>query len=147
MTGIEWAVLAAGIGFVAFIGAWHLGGILTIMRMKPSSGRHPYFAVLFTFWGLLVLHISEILLGALAYFFALRSPAVGNLSETESGTFVDLLYFAGISFSTLGFTKMQADGPIRLLVMLQSLGGFMLTTWSATFVYTVWNDRFRSEDE
>jgi hypothetical protein len=38
---------------------------------------------------------------------------------------------------------MDANGPIRLMVMMLSLSGFMLITWSATFIYTIWGETFR----
>jgi hypothetical protein len=57
-----------------------------------------------------------------------------------------LLYFSGVTFATLGFTAQKAVGAIRLLVMAEALGGFMLITWSATFVYSIWSDRFADTD-
>jgi len=50
--------------------------------------------------------------------------------------FQDVLYVTGISFSTLGHSSIEVIGPFRLLLMLQSLLGFMLLTWSATFLYS-----------
>lgn len=49
-----------------------------------------------------------------------------------------MIYFSGINFTTLGYTQIEAMGPIRLINMMQSLGGFMILTWSATFIYSVW---------
>lgn len=153
MSGAEWAMLGAGLALLLAGGAWHLGGILLIKRIKPDSHNHPHFSVLLTFWGLVLLHVSEIALAAWCYSLALSFPGAGRISEgcgiTEgcgSGA-AGLLYFSGIVFSTLGFTQQTTSGPIRLLVMLQSLGGFMLITWSATFAYSVWDDRFRQPDD
>lgn len=153
MTGAEWAMLGAGLVLLLAGGAWHLGGILLIKRIKPDSHNHPLFSVLLTFCGLVLLHVSEIALAAWSYSLALSFPGAGTISEScgtgePCGTgAARLLYFSGIVFSTLGLTEQTASGPIRLLVMLQSLGGFMLITWSATFAYAVWNERFRQPDD
>ena len=145
MTGMEWKMLAAGFVFVAVLGAWHLGGILLSKRIKPSGDSHPWLSVLVTFWTLLLLHGSEIALGALAFATALSVPGAGAISEGYGSDAAGLLYFAGINFTTLGYTQQTVEGPIRLLVVLQSLGGLMLITWSATFAYTVWADQFRED--
>ncbi|MDT0574990.1 ion channel [Croceicoccus sp. F390] len=139
-------VLGAGLAFVAFLGAWHLGGILLIKKMKPQIGNYRYFAVLFAFWGVALLHFSEIVLGSLLLYFMLELPGVGKLAEGYE-TATDILYLAGMSYTTLGFSSETADGPVRLLIMLQALGGFMLITWSATFVYSIWNTRFIEDEE
>lgn len=147
MSSAEWITLGCGLLFIAFLGAWHLGGLLLIRKAKPSSGQHPYFAVLVTFWGLLLLHFSEIALGALAYALVLGIEGTGTLSEGYGSSMGGLLYFSGTTFATLGFTQQTATGAVRLLVMLQALGGFMLITWSATFVYSIWEERFRHPED
>jgi hypothetical protein len=143
MSGAEWAMLGAGLALIMAAGAWHLGGILLIKRLKPDSRHHPHLAVLITFWGLVLLHFSEIVLAALFYALVLSFPGAGSIREGYGEGLGGLIYFSGISFATLGFTQQIAAGPIRLLAMLQSLGGFMLITWSATFVYSIWDERFR----
>ena len=50
-----------------------------------------------------------------------------------------LIYFSGINFTSLGYTQIEAAGPLRLINMMQSLGGFMILTWSATFSYSIWS--------
>ncbi len=143
MTGTEWTMLAIGLVLLLGSGAWHLGGILLIKRCKPDSGEHPYLAVLLTFWGIALLHLSEIALGAFAYSLVLSLPGAGSISDSFGSSASGLLYFSGITFTTLGLTQQTVSGPVRLLVMLQALGGFMLITWSATFVYSIWDERFR----
>ena len=140
---MEALALAIGLLGVAFLGAWHPGGLLLLKRVKPSGGGEGYFAVLITFWGLLALHVSEILWCALmiAGFTALDGSGAitGGMGNDVAG----LIHLAGISFTTLGFTGQNVQGPLSLLLMFVALGGFMLITWSATFVYTLWEERFR----
>ena len=90
--------------------------------------------------GLLILHTAEILAGAVFYAGIISADWFGQLGGSYQGSFDDLIYFSGMNFVTLGFTQMTTDGPIRMISMMQSLGGFMILTWSATFIYSVWQD-------
>lgn len=116
------------------------------MERRRPGGRHRHgpLGLLLTFWGLALLHIIEIGIAAFVVATLLEDPANGMLIDGMNGTdAADHLYFAGISFSTLGYTGMEAHGPIRLMVMMVSLSGFMLITWSATFIYMIWGESFR----
>ncbi len=139
----EWMMLAAGMVAMMASGAWHLGGILLLKNSIPSAKKHPYWAIMLAFWGLLVLHWTEIALGAVAYSVAMSIPGAGAITGGYGDSPGGLLYFSGITYATLGFTGQVVEGPIRLFAMLQSLGGFMLITWSATFVYSIWDEQFR----
>ena len=139
----EVAMAVFGLIGIGALGAWHLAGLLLLKRFKPSGDGQNYIAVLTTFWGLLALHVSEIawcaVMLAVALAMSNASLVVDGYGDTVSG----LAYLAGVSFTTLGFTGQTVSGPIRLLLMIQSLGGFMILTWSATFVYSIWEERFR----
>lgn len=67
----------------------------------------------------------------------LVSGALGDLGGAYDGSWGGLIYFSGINFATLGYTQIETSGPIRMVNMMQSLGGFMVLTWSATFLYSV----------
>lgn len=145
MTFYEWIVLVGGVVFILFLGAWHLGGILLIHKVAASKRNSP-MAVLYTFWGLFVLHLSEVALGAMVIGLILSFPELGSLDQPYGSTPAGLLYLSGINFSTLGYTQMITSGPLRLFIMLQALSGFMLITWSATLVYSIWGTRYRERD-
>jgi hypothetical protein len=143
MTDSEWTVLASGIGLLLVYGLLHMSGLELIRTLKPKQEKHRYAGLLFTFWGLALLHLIEIAMGAGLLAFLLSYPAHGALSSGFGSTVADYLYFAGVSFSTLGYAQLEAHGAIRLLVMMLALSGFMLITWSATFIYTIWGETFR----
>lgn len=143
MNSTEWLVLGGGILLLMAGGAWHLAGILLIKRVTPKASNRPLLGVLLTFWGLLFLHLSEIAASAFIYALVLSLPETGSIARGYGDTIAGLLYFSGINYATLGYTQQVAHGPLRLLAMLQALGGFMLITWSATLVYSVWADQFR----
>ena len=143
MTDNEITVLAWGVALLFAFGALHMAGLEVIRRLKPSQERHRYLGLLSTFWGLALLHLIEIVIGAAVLALLLAQPGNGALTEGFGSTAADFIYFAGVSFATLGYTQLEAHGPIRLLVMTLSLSGFMLITWSATFIYTIWGESFR----
>ena len=143
MTNNELTVLAWGIGLLFTYGVIHMAGLELIRRAKPKQDKHRHLGLLFTFWGLAMLHLVEIAIAAIVLRFLLSAPGNGSLTEGFGSSAADFLYFAGVSFATLGYTQLEAHGAIRLLVMILSLSGFMLITWSATFIYTIWGESFR----
>lgn len=143
MTGNEFIVLGWGIGLLFAYGLFHMIGLETLRRLKPKQDEHRYLGLLVTFWGLALIHLMEIGLAAGVLAYLLSNPEYGSLSEGFGSTVTDYIYFAGVSFATLGYTQLTAHGAIRLLVMTLSLSGFMLITWSATFIYTLWGESFR----
>jgi hypothetical protein len=143
MTNAELSVLGWGVGLLFAYGVIHLGGLEFIRKARPDGHEHSSLGLLFTFWGLALLHMVEITVAAALLAYLLSNPDYGSLSNGFGSSAADYLYFAGISFATLGYTEIEARGAIRLLVMLLSLSGFMLITWSASFIYTVWGETFR----
>ncbi len=143
MTDAELKVLVWGVALLFGYGPLHLAGLEVIRRTKPKQHKHRFLGLLFTFWGLVLLHMLEIAVAAMVLAQLLNMPEAGTLSEGFGSTAADYLYFAGVSFATLGYTQLEAHGAVRLLVMMLSLSGFMLITWSATFIYTIWGETFR----
>lgn len=140
--------LLTGFLLVAMLGIAHHFGILCVRRCMPRMKHQTHRAVLTAFLGLLVLHTLEIVAWAGAYAVMLDGNWFGTLGGSYSGSAEDLIYFSGMNFVTLGFTQLKTDGAIRIISMMQSLGGFMILTWSATFIYSVWQDAVekRSKD-
>ncbi|MBI1404147.1 MAG: hypothetical protein GC147_13170 [Porphyrobacter sp.] len=145
MTEAEISMLGWGVGLLFAYGALHLAGLEFIRWVRPDRQSQTPMGLLLTFWGLALLHLVEIALAAGLLAHLLADPRNGMLSEGFGSSAADYLYFAGVSFATLGYTQLEAHGAIRLLVMLLSLSGFMLITWSASFIYTVWGETFRQE--
>lgn len=140
---MTFVALAIGFGSVALLGAYHHGCLRLIDRLTGADRIRPNITLILVFLGLLALHTSEILILACAYRALLEWPALGDIGALAPDVWADLIYFSGMSFVTLGYSSLDATGPIRLVGMMQSLGGFMLLTWSATFIYSAWSRAFR----
>jgi len=41
-----------------------------------------------------------------------------------------------VSYTTVGISSFKAEGALKIISCLESLTGFMLITWSASFAYS-----------
>lgn len=128
--------LLIGFGLVVVLGIGHHLALIGLRGVTAHARERPHQAIISVFVGLVAIHLAEILLFAGAYHILLSWGSMGALTGLEG--WQDLVYFSGINFTTLGYTKIETDGQIRLVSMMHSLGGFMILTWSAAFLYTVW---------
>lgn len=135
--------LLIGLMLTSFLGIFHHIALRMLDRLAGRDLVRPNLTVITIFLGLLAIHTCEILLYAAAYAVLLTWPEMGNLTGSFEPDWESLVYFSGINFTTLGYTQIEAEGPIRLISMMQSLGGFMVLTWSATFIYSAWGKAFR----
>lgn len=137
--------MALLIGFllVALLGLIHHCALRWLDLITGSAKDSPHRKIFFVFNGLLSIHTVEILLFAVAYRILLNWDWMGGFPLNYDGSWGDLIYFSGINFATLGYTQIETQGPIRMVNMMQSLGGFMILTWSATFMYSAWGRAFR----
>lgn len=134
--------LLTGFILVLFLGIFHHYALRSLDRLKRNVGGAADLTLIVIFSGLLVIHTIEILIFAGIYAMLLPLEWTGSLDGSFTGSVNDFIYFSGINYATLGYTQIKTDGPIRLISMMQSLGGFMVLTWSATFVYAAWSEKF-----
>ena len=80
-------------------------------------------------------HLVEIWMFGAAYALMLYFPAMGSLAELPDAGLLDAVYFSATVFTTLGFGDLTPRGPMAFMVGMESLSGFMLITWSASFTY------------
>lgn len=127
------------IGFVLLVcvGILHNAALALIARATPKGLRPGRVPPSFVFAGLALIHLVEIAIYALAYMLLEHWLWPDSFSGNHQGRWSDWLYYSGINFTTLGYTGIDVTGPMRMVSMMQSLGGFMVLTWSATYLYTV----------
>ncbi len=83
----------------------------------------------------LLAHIVEIWLFGSAYWLASLWPEMGTLTGTDSLDLMTCIYFSAATFSTVGYGDLAPVGPMRFLAGTESLAGFVLITWTASFTY------------
>lgn len=92
--------------------------------------------VLLGVYGVMVLHIIEIWLFGGAYcLLLLLVPDAGQISGLVQAPLLDAIYLSAVTFTTVGFGDVAPVGAIRFLSGTEALTGFILITWSASFLY------------
>lgn len=134
----------AGFVLAAAFGVAHHFALSGILKIAPHHGRHPKSLVVVTFVSLLALHTAEFT--ALAAVNHQLLEAVFANAFGTSPAFADTLYVTGIAFTTLGYASLDTSGGFRTL-LLQSLLGFMLLTWSVTFLFSACQQTWQQEEK
>jgi Ion channel len=82
-------------------------------------------------------HVIEIWIFAVGYFVTLQFPVMGSLMGQVSGhgVLLDCAYLSFITFTTLGYGEIVAEGYLRYLMGVEALTGLILITWSASFLF------------
>ncbi|HEY8265055.1 MAG TPA: potassium channel family protein [Steroidobacteraceae bacterium] len=113
----------------------HYEVLQQLNRRMPdwNLSRHP--RVLVMMFCILAVHIVEIWLFALGIFLAVRVPGLGQLVGVEQLRFLDFVYVSATTYSTLGYGDLVPSGALRLVFGTESLVGFLMITWSASFAY------------
>lgn len=104
-------------------------------KMLPDLPIRARQRVLVVIVACLIGHILAVGLYAAAYAALLQFPVFGSIAGLFDGTVTDYFYFSLTSYTTLGIGEVHPVGPIRMIVGLEALNGFLLITWSASFTY------------
>jgi hypothetical protein len=104
----------------------------TALAKLPGVRRRK---VLLGVYGVIVLHIAEIWLFGVCLWALLQVPHAGSISGAHPAGVLDAVYLSATTYSTLGFGDLAPVGPVRFLTGTESLSGFILITWSASFLY------------
>jgi Ion channel len=97
----------------------------------------PRFKVLLGVGVIFLAHVIEIWIFAVGYFVTLQFPVMGSLMGQVSGhgVLLDCAYLSFITFTTLGYGEIVAEGYLRYLMGVEALTGLILITWSASFLF------------
>lgn len=83
----------------------------------------------------LIAHVIEVFIFGVTYFLMHRAEGWGMLQGNYDGGLGGSIYFSFTAYTTLGLGDIEPIGDIRFLVGLESLTGFVLITWTASFLY------------
>lgn len=136
--GLLWAVLlVAGLVTLACVGMHYetIRFLISFLHKRSPRRSRPVLMVVVLL--LLVAHLAEATVFALAYMLVESLPAdgAGRLVGPYDGSFFDSLYFSLACYTTVGFGDIAPEGPVRLLVGVEALVGLVLITWSASFTF------------
>lgn len=83
----------------------------------------------------LTAHVTEVMIFGLTYHLMHHGEGWGSLQGNFDGGLGGAIYFSFTAYTTLGLGDIEPIGDIRFLVGLESLTGFVLITWTASFLY------------
>jgi hypothetical protein len=139
--GATVAVVAITLVVIFLCVLLHYEGLTLLQRQLGHAGMGPRrLRVLFGIVGVLFMHAIEIMLFACGYAAADYFPAAGSIGGVgEHGRIrlLDVWYFSAITYTTVGYGDLAPVGALRFMAAAESLAGFVLVSWSASFTYLV----------
>ena len=124
-----YAILITALCTVATVLA-HYEALIALIKRGRSFSEYGRRHILTLVFGLLASHLV-----GMAIFALLQFPEAGFLSGASDESLMECIYFAAISYSTLGYGDVTPQGPVRLIASITSLTGFMMITWSASATF------------
>lgn len=120
---------------IALVVVIHYEFLYQFTNLMPRLRIRHRFRIVTGVLAALTAHALEVWIFGLAYFLMDRSEAWGNLQGNYDGEFLSSVYFSFTAYTTLGLGDIEPHGDLRFLVGLESLAGFVLITWTASFLY------------
>jgi hypothetical protein len=111
---------------------------------RRSARRHR--RVLYGLLSALMLHICQIWLFGIGYWLLAMWPETGHVVGAQPLALFDAVYLSAACFTTVGFGDLSPTGALRFMSGTESLIGFMLITWSASFTFLEMDRYWRRRD-
>ncbi len=128
-------VIAVNVMVIAVVVVIHYEFLYRFTLVMPLIKVRHRFRIVFGVFGALAAHALEIWVFALSYFWMHHTSGWGHFEGNFQGTLLDCAYFSFTTFTTLGIGDVAPHGELRYLVGLEALTGFVLITWTASFLY------------
>ncbi|PZO07688.1 MAG: ion transport 2 domain protein [Lysobacteraceae bacterium] len=130
------AVVLATVGAVVACVLLHYEGLVWMSRsLLRRHEANPRRKVLLGVLGVLMLHVAELWLFGATFWGLGRVAGTGHVVGADPLGLLDAVYMATMSYTTVGFGDVVPVGAIRLLAGTCALTGFVMITWSASFLF------------
>lgn len=113
----------------------HYEALSRLNATIPRLPMRPRARVLFLIVALLLVHSVEIAIFAGGLMLAANHEGLGHVAGVEELGLADALYVSAATYTTVGYGDLAPVGPLRLIMGLEALTGFLLLTWSASFTF------------
>jgi hypothetical protein len=104
---------------------------LVVPRLR-AAGRARVLVVMVS---LFVVHVTEVIVFAAAYYLLSRHNGLGALGTAGPPSFNVSLYFSFETYSSLGYGDVVPAGALRMLAGAEALNGLLLIGWSASYTH------------
>jgi hypothetical protein len=129
------ASLVISIFLVSVVVSMHYEGLSLISRLVGRIRVRPRARIVVGVIGALAVHIAEIWVFAVAYYFAIKLDFMGSLSGNVTGAFLDCTYYSFVTYTSVGFGDITPIGPLRFMTATEALTGLVLIAWTASFLF------------
>ena len=113
----------------------HYEGLRFLSDWLPMPKHHHRRRIIILISCLLLLHIAEIWIFGLGYFFLTTIEGYGAFAGYDDLNLFDCIYYSATVFTTLGFGDIVPQGPIRFMTGVEAVSGLTFITWSASYTF------------
>jgi len=121
----------------------HYEGLRGLTRWVAHGALRPRQRIATLICAQFILHLIEIYIFATGYFVLAEHLEYGALLNVvdagnpliDPSDFADYFYYSAVVYTTLGMGEIVPVGPVRFLTGMESVGGLLLITWSASFTF------------
>ncbi len=116
----------------------HFYSLRKLRALMPAQEDHNHFLrSVFILICLVGVHLLEVLIFTGSLFLTDSHGGGLFFKPVLSNGFLDYFYTSLISYSTLGLSESVPIGAMKILIGIESLIGFIMITWSASFFYSI----------
>lgn len=113
----------------------HLATLHWLSRPAAAIPMAPTLRVLLVVLAMFAVHVVEIALYAVAYWWGASVLGIGGLHGLPNEGPLDYFYFSAVTFTTLGIGDVYPRGHLRFLSGIEALNGLLLVAWSGFFIF------------
>lgn len=128
-------VIATLVAVVACVMVHYEGLAWMSRRLLRRHDANPRRKVLLGVLGVLSLHVAELWLFGATFWGLGQLSGTGHVIGADPLGLLEAVYLATMAYTTVGFGDVSPVGAIRLLAGTCALTGFVMITWSASFLF------------
>lgn len=131
----HWIVALLSAGILIIVIVIHYEALERLNSALPHLHAKPRLRIPVLIVALFSVHTLEIWIYGGALYGISQWPQFGGVAGIDQLKLLDAVYLSTTTYTTLGYGDLVPTGPIRLLLGIEALSGFLLVTWSASFTY------------
>jgi hypothetical protein len=131
----NWIVVLTSVVLTSLCVVLHYEVLNLCNRFLSKLSHQRRRRVLLLMFIILSTHVTEIWMFGAGYLILVRGAGLGALTGLPTMGLPDFVYFSAVTYATVGFGDVVPTGAIRFLAGLESLTGFLMITWSASYTF------------
>lgn len=134
-SGVYWAMVGLTLGVMTTVVGIHFEALTHLNTWLPRLRVSSRLRVVTLIFAVLAIHTLEIWLFGGTIWLVARWPEFGHIAGAAELRLLDAIYLSTCTFTTVGYGDLTPQGPLRFLLGVEALSGFVLIAWSASFTY------------